>query len=318
MALSAKVAVAFACCGWGLGCPVATVAADHREPGGQDASNPVDAAAVADGAACSDASPIDAAGSAQTAFIVTVLETVDRASSAPWAWVSASDCASYCDSYDGYGAEVDRAGDCIYREPDLSGICEPACTPPEFCSPDGECRLPRVPVSAGTIAVSGLLVGATLVPQPPQMYYQPQFDPEPVDGNLFEPGAVITATAAGAEIPAFTLSTSGVAAMQTALACPFTLQNDVDYAVDWTAETDGDQVYFMITGTNHAEQGGNIVCAAADSGHLVVAGRLISRFNSSFHVGARWQLLRTRQATTSAGATTVTLRSTNAVACSQW
>ncbi|PKN45727.1 MAG: hypothetical protein CVU59_08190 [Deltaproteobacteria bacterium HGW-Deltaproteobacteria-17] len=208
-------------------------------------------------------------------------------------------------------------GDCVYNTPQPEGFCDPACLPPQMCRHDNTCGPPPSAVSAGEIVVTGLRVGLTLRPLDPYLYYEAVWNPEPADGDLFAGGDVLTATAAGGTVPAFSVSTLGVDALVTDLPCPLTLGQGVDLEVTWSPGGGDDRVVFSLQSGNHGNQFSSVVCTTADDGHLRVDASLLDAFAADFHPVQLWILRREREDATVAGPADVRLRAVSRVTCYQ-
>jgi len=208
-------------------------------------------------------------------------------------------------------------GDCVYNTPQPEGFCDPACVLPQMCRHDNTCGPPPDAVSAGDIVMTGLRVGLTLRPVEPYLYYEAAWNPEPADGDLFAGGDVLTATAAGGAVPAFTVSTLGVDALATELPCPLTLTPGTDLEVTWTPGGGDDRVVFSLQSGNHGIQFSSVVCTTADDGQLRVDASLIDAFAADFHPVQLWILRREREDAAVAGPADVRLRATSRVACYQ-
>ena len=218
---------------------------------------------------------------------------------------------------DGAWVPTLTVGDCVYNTPLPEGFCDPACVSPEMCRYDGTCGLPPVSVSAGDIVVTGARVGLTLRPVEPYLYYETVWATEPADGDLFAGADLLTATAAGGAVPAFTVSTRGVDALVTDLPCPLDLTPGADLEVTWTAGGGDDRVIFSLQSGNHGIQFSSVVCATADDGHVLVDGSLIDAFLADFHPVQLWILRREREGAAVAGPVDVRLRAVSRVACYQ-
>ncbi len=237
---------------------------------------------------------------------------------AAFAWVANPEVG------DGAWVPTLTAGDCVYNTPEAPGFCDPACDPGQVCRADDTCGPPITRVSAGTISVTGLTVGLTLRPVEPYLYYESVWSPEPADGgppgdgDLFSGGDRVTATAAGDTVPAFTVSTTGVDAMETDLPCPLELAPGADLEVTWTPGTGGDdRVVFALQSGNHGMQFSSVTCEVADTGFLRVDATLIDAFLTDFHPVLLWILRREHEGAVAAGPVDVHLRAVSRVACYQ-
>jgi len=210
------------------------------------------------------------------------------------------------------------AGDCVYNTPEDPGFCDPACDPGQVCRADDTCGPPVSRVSAGRITITGLTVGLALHPVEPYLYYEPAWSPEPADGDLFAGGDLVTATAVGGTVPAFTVSSTGVDALETSLPCPLALSPGADLEVTWTPGGGvGDRVLFALQSGNHGLQFSSVTCEVADTGFLRVDAALIDAFAADFHPVQLWILRRQHEGAVAAGPVDVRLRAVSRVACYQ-
>ncbi len=252
-------------------------------------------------------------------FEIELVESAAAASGqrAAYAWVANPPIQ------DGAWIPTLTAGDCVYNMPQEPAFCDPACNPGQVCRPDGTCAPPVSRVSAGAITVSGLRVGLTLRPVAPYLYYEPVWNPEPADGDLFEPGALVTAAAEGAGLPAFTVSSRGVDSMETALPCPAALVSGSGLDIAWTpaVETCPDgaesRIRFILQSGNHGIQFSSIVCTLPDTGFLHVDAALLDAFLADFHPVTLWVLRRVCEGRTRAGNADVRLRNISQSSCYQ-
>ena len=207
-------------------------------------------------------------------------------------------------------------GPCTFIQPAPWDFCDPDCVPPEYCRSDGTCAMPPGPLGAGDITVTGLTVGLTLSPETRYHYYQPVFAPEPTDGDLFEEGAMIEATATGDDVPPFTVSATGVAALQTGLLCPPGLDPDSDLVATWEPSVGGGTIRFRLASANHGNQFSSIHCEAEDTGELIVDRSLIAAWLADWHPVNSWSLERSRRGSTDLPPYRVVLSASHSVGCS--
>ncbi len=167
-------------------------------------------------------------------------------------------------------------------------------------------------------------MGLALNPVEPYLYYEPAWSPEPADGgppgdgDLFAGGSPLTATASGGTVPAFTVSTTGVDALETALPCPLDLAPGVDLEVSWTPGAgEGDRVIFALQSGNHGLQFSSVTCETADTGYLRVDATLLDTFLADFHPVQLWVLRREHEGAVVAGPVDVRLRAVSRVTCYQ-
>ncbi len=206
-----------------------------------------------------------------------------------------------CNAYAGAGRSMAwheaesslEVGPCAFIPAWLPVNCEPPCEPGTVCNWEtGECAEPNPPVSAGHIEITGLKSGCTLVPATQYHYYAPRFSPDEEVEELFDEGDPITATAAGDDVPPFSLSVVGLAAMETPLACPPSLTDGEALVVTWTPASVPGKVSFSLQSANHATQFSRVVCETEDTGELIVDATLLSAFLADWHPVWSWNLAR--------------------------
>lgn len=169
-------------------------------------------------------------------------------------------------------ALVAREGDCeVWVHPGpfycAAGCDRGNCAGPDLCAPYPE-RL-----SAGTITVSGLV--EPLLLHPGEFGYTA--DPGITSADIFSPGAVIVASAAGEAAPGFTLQAAGVTPLETDLAEVW-VEEGVDTVFRWRAAGDGRVQVVLQVGHHGRPYDGRVVCETADDGELVVSAELMASF----------------------------------------
>ena len=206
-------------------------------------------------------------------------------------------------------------GPCTFHDAYLP-LCDPPCVPPEICVADGVCEeLPKAPY-VGTIEVEGLSVGLSLSAEAPYYYYVQAFDSEPPDGELFDEGDPIGASAPGeGDVPGFAVATVGVADLFTELECPPPIVAGQPLTVRWTPGTQGDPVRFTMRSGNHGNQFSAVVCETGDGGELVVGAELIDAYLDAFHPVDVWTLERVHSGQTQAGDTRIELQAVGSTSC---
>ncbi len=219
---------------------------------------------------------------------------------------------------DGLWIEAARSGDCVFNQPQPPDFCDPACQLTESCGADGLCH-PRVePMSAGDIEVTGLRSALTLRVEGTYLYYQAEFDPEPVGGELFDPGDEITAAAPGADVAAFEVTSAGVATITTDLPCDPGLTEGSDLALTWAPGGAGDRIRLVLQSSNHGLQFSSIVCETDDDGALTVDADLITAYLADWRPTESWNLSRYRDGVTRAGDVEVRLRAASLTGCTYY
>lgn len=227
----------------------------------------------------------------------------------PYAWANSSPPS-------GEAAPTMSVGDCVFVRAPPMAWCDPECEPGTYCDEVTlTCVDHQPPVSAGIIDVTGLKATCQIVPETQYYYYTPTFTPEPADGEIFDEGSTIVATAEGADVPAFSASATGVANLDTDLTCPPQLQSGQSVTVNWTKSAVGNVSLFLGSG-NHASQFSRIECkASADKGQFVVDGGLITELLADGAPIWRWNLTRATTDCETAGDFDVVLSVTTSQSC---
>lgn len=167
------------------------------------------------------------------------------------------------------------AGACVLREYTPS-LCDPACTDglcvqPDVCEP-----WPQL-ISAGRLTVTGLETAVTIDPQ--SGYYYP---PGVLPADLFDDAARVTASLAGADLPAMSLATDAVPALAAAIPnAGITLEPGQDHTIHWTpAGTGRIRVTLNSNNQGHGHPYLAIIeCDADDdAGQLTIASALVDAF----------------------------------------
>lgn len=318
--LAAAVVVSFAA----LGC------SSDTDADGRDAADARDTADATDGADAPDdvddtATPEDGTASSDTldspdvevpdgpvSFQVVVHESRSVAADVRSAFATAGR-----PGMSELGAiEALRVGDCVLITPAPFPFCDPACGPGTICVTGDVCEAPPEPVGAGDVIVTGLTSALTLHPETQYQYYAATFDPEPDDGDLFEAGAVITATAEGGNVPGFTLTSRGVASLETTLACPAPLTGGEALALSWTPSGQaGDRLRVVFQSGNHGTQFARIECDTADTGALVIDAALVSGYLAGQRPVESWRMTRVHESRGLAGDALVALSIESGVLC---
>jgi len=225
------------------------------------------------------------------AFEVAVTEYRSPVDGSAVAWATVSNREGEAPPWD----LEHSAGDCGFYGVRPQQNCDPSCEPGFTCSWDGECLEATIPIDGGVITVDGLEVGLSLEPSGEWVYYGYSFEPEPTDGEIFHPGATISAQAAGGTLAPFSLETLGVAALGSDLPCPLADDAGEDLAVTWTPGQPGDRVRLTLASSNHGSQFPAVICDVEDDGELVVAQELLQSWMSSSLPVWSWSLVRSHQ-----------------------
>ena len=154
----------------------------------------------------------------------------------------------------------------LYQHPTVS--CDD-----EACS--GSCFLDlclQYPENAGAglVSIDGLVSDVEI------QLWEGLYHGEPTPGDLFTPGAAITACATGDVFPAFEIAGRGVADLTDEFPV-MELEDDRDYTLRWTPGDDGATSFQLVlaVGWHGLPYEQMILCEGPDSGELVVSQRLI-------------------------------------------
>jgi hypothetical protein len=182
--------------------------------------------------------------------------------------------AVFADGLDGVMTETMRAGNCRLLTSDAA-YCPGPCS--GFCV-DDVCHDFPTYRDAGRITFTGLSDSVSMTFS--SGYYAPDSFPVPTD--LFDAGDAVTASAQGADIPAFTLAATGVATLGATLSgtCEneWHIQRGQDAVIQWSDPVVGTRVRLRLPSEN-AGHGlpslGVIECEGPDTGELRVPAALI-------------------------------------------
>lgn len=159
--------------------------------------------------------------------------------------------------------------------------CDPYCD--GICVDTNECVPWPTYASAGRVELEGLKSSLALVPEPPLDYYNPSSFPVPED--LFDTCDSITATAAGAEVPAFSVSAVGVDDLSPDVTgVNITLEDEKDFTLTWEPSGCDARVRLTLNAPNQAHglpYAAIIECDGPDTGSLTVPRSLIEAFPAS-------------------------------------
>jgi len=171
-----------------------------------------------------------------------------------------------------------EAGACRFYRAPPPWTCTPACADDwtEYCSIDGVCLPYPQRVSAGTITLAGLQGGPYVIPVGDADWYSAPETPP----TLFEPGAAITVSASGGDVPPFEAHLTGVDLMKTPIDGALTLVDGADQAVTWTPAGDGSTVELVLQIGWHGRPPEAIIwCTAPDAdGSVTVPQAMIEAF----------------------------------------
>ncbi|HVV85398.1 MAG TPA: hypothetical protein VHE35_20205 [Kofleriaceae bacterium] len=181
-------------------------------------------------------------------------------------------------------ADVANDGTCrVYPWPCLGqvGAC---ATPPQY--------------SAGAITIAGLAVPLTLRPDPSSHFYA---SPAGLPDDLFADGATITATAAGDQVDAFSLTTGGVAPLVSPyVGATLGLTPGQPYALTWTAGGGDARIQLEVNWADICHAGAAwyvLVCETDDTGAFTVPAAITAALPADGFSQCGARLARVRRAT---------------------
>lgn len=169
-------------------------------------------------------------------------------------------------------------GACRFYRAAPQGTCTPPCADDwsEYCSIDDVCLPFPQRVSAGTITVAGVAGGPYAIPVGDADWYAAPETP----AALFEPGAAITVSASGGDVPAFQADLTGVGPMKAPIEGALTLVDGAPQVVTWTPEGDGSTVELILQIGWHGRPPDAILwCTAPDAdARVTVPQALVEAF----------------------------------------
>lgn len=175
--------------------------------------------------------------------------------------------------------ELDReVGRCKLRVP-RRPFCEAGCGG-GVCVEDDQCQANPPTRSLGQVTVEGLRSDSSgpLVLTNVQNAYQ-------IPGSVkvayppFDEGGALRITAAGAEVPAFTLEGRGIAALELPEGARYMLDATKPLEVRWTAPGDPSvsTIHLKLDISHHGGSKGQIDCDVDDNGQYTIDSSLIAR-----------------------------------------
>jgi len=176
-----------------------------------------------------------------------------------------------------FHSEALREGNCRLFTFDVAQ-CEPWCD--GICVDTNVCVPWPTFASAGRVDVEGLKTALALNPEAPLNWYNPTTWPIPED--LFDACDPITATAAGADVPAFTLHARGVDTVEPEMSgVNITLEDGEDFTLRWEPSGCDARVRLTLNSPNQAHglpYRGIIECDGPDSGSLTIPRAVVEGF----------------------------------------
>ncbi|HRZ78692.1 MAG TPA: hypothetical protein P5044_01680 [bacterium] len=200
------------------------------------------------------------------------------------AWISANfyDKPMRLDAFSPFQPSIQKLGlkkgACSIFIADINAACNPQCGNDEFCNAESKCEKFSVSQSAGKITVSDTDAEVSMDYSPDEWfpgYYQTEF---PADGLYSQ--AVITASAAGETLPAFTMSVKAPKYSDITVGDNGTvnLYDDKNTEIKWTPDgNDNAEMLLIINfGWHGAPPEATIICSAKDSAGKIVIDKDIS------------------------------------------
>ncbi len=154
-------------------------------------------------------------------------------------------------------------------------FCDPPCAGGQLCDHDGSCVPYPANQSVGEVTVSGLAQPVTMTPTVTKTYSNSSL-PFP----MTTAGAEITLTAAGGDLPGFTLKAYGV----PMLALPdetLTLKKGQAMPVTWTASDGPGSVYMTLNIDQHGNSPALLVCEVEDTGAYTIPASMVTALMDS-------------------------------------
>lgn len=168
------------------------------------------------------------------------------------------------------------SGDCSLIKP-KTPLCSPGCTGGAVCVATNTCLANPTLKSVGAASVSGVKTstGATMfnLMESSKNYLEGALElPMPA----FAEGGAISITAAGNELPGFTLAAKGVAELYLNNAT-IPVKSGMPIALTWPAAqaSTGSKVHVELDISHHGGTKGKIVCDANDTGSVTLAANLV-------------------------------------------
>lgn len=151
--------------------------------------------------------------------------------------------------------------------------CPQTCISGKVCGPALTCVDVPSDKNAGTIEVSGVGDGLTVSPSNKGFY----LSTESIEYPGFDAGATIGLTAAGGEIPAFSLTVKGVAPL-TVTPPDEAVRKGAPLRLSWEPSSvmTGARLHIIVSLDNHGKTKQQIECDAPDTGSLDIPEVLVS------------------------------------------
>jgi len=169
-------------------------------------------------------------------------------------------------------------GDCSIFLADINAACNPQCGSDEFCNADSKCEKFSVSLSAGKITVSDTFTEKSIEYSPDDYfpgYFAVEFPPK----GLYSE-AIITATAEGEDIEAFTLSVKAPEYADISVGDNGTvnLYDDKDTEITWKSTGNAGETVMLIlnVGWHGAQPEATLLCSAPDSAGKITISKEIS------------------------------------------
>lgn len=191
----------------------------------------------------------------------------------------------FTDEQPSFHREVQRIGSCrllSFVPAQCDVFCIGVCVERNVCKPYPS------RIAAGPLVFSGMKVPVTLTPKQSNYYYA---DPL-VKGDLFDQGNPVGVSATGGDFGAFSLTTAGVATLETdsVVNDEIRLEDTANYTFTWKPSGDPRARLRLTLNANNRGHGapyeGIIECDAPDSGSLTIDKGLIVPFPDTY----RWEI----------------------------
>ncbi|HSW60346.1 MAG TPA: hypothetical protein VLJ60_06070, partial [bacterium] len=160
-----------------------------------------------------------------------------------------------------------KKGDCSIFLADINAACNPQCGNDEFCNADSKCEKFSVSLSAGKITVSDTFAEKSIEYSPDDWF--PGYYAEEFSAKGLYSQAIITATAQGEDIEAFTLSVKApeYADISAGDNGTVNLYDDKDTEITWKSTGNAGETVMLIlnVGWHGAPPEATLICSAPDS-----------------------------------------------------
>jgi hypothetical protein len=224
----------------------------------------------------------DATDPGETALLgtLTVLEQAFAFEALPYGYVTG---AFYDAEPTSFLTPVAEESGCVVSKHE-AGFCDPPCGWGQSCTNEGVCQDWPVAVSVGDITVTGLKSGTLELKGGKDWAGYASAEQLPTD--LFDESSVVTATATGDALAAFTMTANGVADMSAALKSGvLELSDETGATLDWAPGDPSDTVRITLNANNDCHgcpYEATLVCDVPDTGQFTIPASLVKLMPAMF------------------------------------